>query len=89
MTDIKSIGVVGAGQMGAGIAQVAAQAGLRLTGSAQDGLKPGAQLHAERIRSESDRGAPIASGAVCRGRTFPALGMKRPVVPSGHKTCSR
>ncbi len=30
MADIKSIGVVGAGQMGAGIAQVAAQAGLKV-----------------------------------------------------------
>ena len=27
MTDIKTVGVIGAGQMGAGIAQVAAQAG--------------------------------------------------------------
>lgn len=31
MTEIKSIGVVGAGQMGSGIAQVAAQAGLSVT----------------------------------------------------------
>jgi 3-hydroxybutyryl-CoA dehydrogenase len=30
MTEIKTVGVVGAGQMGAGIAQVAAQAGLRV-----------------------------------------------------------
>lgn len=59
MSEIERIGVVGAGQMGAGIAEVCARAGCDVLVVEQDG--PAVEAGRERIRSSLDR-------AVGRGR---------------------
>lgn len=60
MTEVKSLGVIGAGQMGSGIAQVAAQAGLRvlLHDIDQDAVERGVQ----RIQKSLDK--LVAKGAM-------------------------
>lgn len=70
MTDIKTVGVIGAGQMGAGIAQVAAQAGYRVILSdidlprAEKGLQGIAKLLARGVEkgkiAQADADAAIA-----------------------------